>query len=95
MIKAGGKKVTLPDDAAKTKITLAQSEMTGGRMLLIILLAITVIGLILAIPLYFAAKKKRVNLAIKTKAGDTILVAASNNSEARLLQKYGDIGVFD
>ncbi|MFH1076059.1 MAG: hypothetical protein V1753_04350 [Pseudomonadota bacterium] len=51
VIKAGGKKVTLPDDAAKTKVTMIQNEMTGGRMLLIILLGITLIGLTLAIPL--------------------------------------------
>lgn len=95
VIKAGGKKITLPDDAVKTKITLAQDEMTAGRMLVIVLLAITVIGLILAIPLYFAGKKKRVNLAIKTRAGDTIMVAASNNNEAKLVQRFGDIGIFD
>ena len=94
VIKAGGRKITFPDDVEKTKATMVQNEMTGVRMLLIVLLAITLIGLILAIPLYFAGKKKRISLAIKTKDGQTITVAASNNYETKLLQKYVDIGVF-
>lgn len=95
VIRAGKKKITLPDDVEKTKITLVQNEMTGGRMFLIILLGITLIGLILAIPLYFAGKKKRLTMAIKTKAGDTLTIAASNNAETELLQRYADIGIFD
>jgi len=95
IIKVGPKKFTLPDDIEKTKVTSEQNEMTGGRMLLIVLLAITLIGLILAIPLYFAGKKKRTTMAFKAKSGDTFTVAASSNSEWKILQKYSGIGVFD
>lgn len=95
IIKAGSKKITLPDDVEKTKVTQTQNEMTGGRMFLILLLAITIIGLVLAIPLYFAGKKKRLTMAIKTKSGETLTIAVSNNYEWRLLQKYSDLGVFD
>lgn len=95
IIKVGSNKYTLPDDIEKTKITAQQNEMTGGRMLLIILLAITIIGLILAIPLYFAGKKKRMTMAFKAKSGDTFTVAATKNSEWEILQKYSGIGVFD
>ena len=95
VIKAGGKKITLPDDVEKTKVTQEQNEMTAGRMFLILLLAITIFGLVLAIPLYFAGKKKRMTMAIKTKTGDTLMVAASNNYEWGLLAKYAGVGAFD
>lgn len=95
VIKVGSRKFTLPDDIEKTKVTSEQNEMTGGRMLLIILLAITIIGLLLAIPLYFAGKKKRLTMALKAKSGETFSVVASNNSEWKVLQKYSGIGVFD
>jgi len=95
VLKVGKTKYKLPDDIEKTKITQEQNEMTGGRMLLIILLGITVIGLILAIPLYFAGKKKRVVMAFKAKDGHTFSVAAANNSEANMLQQYSALGVFD
>ena len=53
VIKLGSKKFTLPDDIEKTKVTSEQNEMTGGRMLLIILLAITIIGLLTCHPTIF------------------------------------------
>jgi uncharacterized membrane protein affecting hemolysin expression len=92
IINAGHKKITLPDDVEKTQVTQEQNEMTGGRMILIILLAVTVIGLLLAIPLYFAGKKKRMTMAIKTKAGETLYIAATTNREWNLLRKYAGIG---
>lgn len=95
VIKVGKNKYKLPDDIEKTKVTQEQNEMTGGRMLLIIILAITIIGLILAIPLYFAGKKKRVVMAFKANDGHTFSVAASNNSEAQMLQQYSALGAFD
>jgi len=95
VIKVGSKKFALPDDIAKAKITQQQIEMTGFRMLLIIILAITVIGLILAIPLYFAGKKKRLVMAFKGHTDETFSVAASNNKEWKILQKYSAIGTFD
>jgi hypothetical protein len=95
VIKAGGRKITLPDDVEKTKVTQEQKEMTGGRAFLIVLLAITVLGLVLAIPLYFAGKKKRMTMAIKTKTGDTLMVATDNNYEWGLLSKYAGLGTFD
>ena len=95
VIKAGGKKIKLPDDIAKSTITHEQNEMTGGRMLLIIILAITIIGLILAIPLYFAGKKKRVVMAFKTIEGDTFSVVATTNAETKMLGQYSAIGTFD
>ena len=53
------------------------------------------IGLILAIPLYFAGKRKRVTMAFKAKSGETFTVAASNNTEAKVIKKYAGIGIFD
>ena len=95
VIKAGGKKIKLPDDIAKSTITHEQNEMTGGRMILIIILAITIIGLILAIPIYFFSKKKRVVMAFKTIDGDTFSVVASTNAETKMLEQYSAIGTFD
>ena len=95
MLKVGKQKFVLPDDIAKAAMTAEQNEMTGLRMLLILLLSITVIGLILAIPLYFAGKRKRVTMAFKAKSGETFTVAASNNTEAKVIKKYAGIGIFD
>jgi hypothetical protein len=95
VIKAGKRKVTLPDDAAKTQVTQEENEMTAGRVLLIILLAVTVIGLVLAIPLYFAGKRKRVTMVIRTNDGETLHVAATNNREWKLLRGYAGIGALE
>ena len=38
-IKIGGKKYALPDDIEKSKVAQEKNEMTGGRLLVIILLA--------------------------------------------------------
>jgi len=95
ILKVGKSKFELPKDILKVKITTEKNEMTGLRMLLIIFLAITVIGLILAIPLYFSAKKKRVIMAFKTVNGETFSIATSNNYETKILSKYSSIGIFD
>ena len=95
MLKIGSQKFVLPDDIAKSQMAAEQNEMTGFRMILIILLSITVVGLILAIPLYFVGKRKRVTMVFKSKSGETFTIAASNNSEANVLKKYAGIGIFD
>jgi hypothetical protein len=95
VLKVGKNKFELPNDISKVKVTQEQSEMTGWRMLLIILLAITIIGLILAIPLYFAGKKKRMVMALKAVNGETFSVATSDNNETKILSKYSSIGVLD
>ena len=95
IIKVGENKFKLPSDSVTAKDTLDQREMTGLRMLLIVLLGITIIGLILAIPLYFAGKKKRMVMAFKAVNGETFSVATSDNNETKILSKYSSIGVFD
>ena len=94
VLKIGGTKYKLPDDISKTKVTQDQNEMTGGRMFLIIILGITVFGLILAIPMYFAGKKKRVVMAFLANDGHEFSVVASNNNEASMLQQYSGVGAF-
>lgn len=95
VIKVGNMKFSLPDDIARSQIAGYQDSMTGLRMLLIVILAITIIGIILAIPLYFAAKRKRLNMAFETRDGYTFTVASSSNAESKILQKYAGIGTFD
>lgn len=95
IIKVGRCKYKLPDDVSKSKIFSEQDNMTGWRMLVIIILAFTLIGIILAIPLYFAGKKKRFTMAFKMKDGETFSVFTTNNSEAEALRGYAGIGVFN
>lgn len=95
VIKVGRKKFKLPDDIAKTKITQEQNEMTGWRMLLIVFFALTIIGIVLAIPLYFVSKKKRLVMAFKSVSGDTFSVVATTNAETKMLQQYSAVGAFD
>ncbi|HOW76501.1 MAG TPA: hypothetical protein P5102_04795 [Candidatus Competibacteraceae bacterium] len=65
IIKVGAKKFSLPEDIVKTHVSAEQNEMTALRMLLIIVLAITLIGLLFAIPLYFLSKKKAAHYGIQ------------------------------
>lgn len=92
VFKVGKLKCEMPKDAARTRLTHEEEKMTFGRMLLLVLLAITVFGLILAIPLYFAFKKKRATLAVKTHDNITFVISAGSNREAKMLKKYSDIG---
>jgi len=95
IIKVGVKKFNLPGDISKTKVTMEQNEMTGVRALLIILLAITIIGLLLAIPLYFSGKRKRMNMAFKAKTGEIFTIAVSSNKEWKILKRYAGLGEFE
>ena len=95
ILKIGKDKFELPNDILKVKVTTENNEITAFRMLLIIILAFTIIGLILAIPLYLAAKKKRIVIALKVITGETFSIATSNNYETKILSKYSSIGVFD
>ena len=95
IIRVGDNKFTLPNDIENAKVTAPENELTAARMVLITLLAITLIGLILAIPLYIAGKKERMTMAFRAKSGDTFTLAVSDDSEWDILQQYTGIGVFD
>lgn len=95
VIIVGKNEYRLPNDIEKAKVTQEQNEMTGGRMLLIIILGVTIVGLLLVIPLYFAGKKKRVVMAFKANDGHVFSVAAVNNTEAQMVQQYSPLGAFE
>lgn len=95
MLKVGKSKYVLSKDIEKVKISHEQNELTGTRMLLIIILALTVIGLLLAIPMCLAAKKKRVVMAFLANDGESFSIMTSNNKETKILSKYSAIGAFE
>lgn len=92
VIKVGRKKFRLPADIAKTEVAAQQNEMTALRMIVILALALSMVGLVLAIPLYFIAKRKRMTLTVRAKTGETFTVATSRNAEWRMLRQYAGIG---
>lgn len=91
MLKVGGKKFILPDDIAKSQISSLEEKMTGFRAFIIVLLAVTTVGLIIAIPLYFAWKKHRVIMKMRGKTGEVFTVGAESNKETAILRKYDGI----
>jgi hypothetical protein len=93
VLKAGGKKFRLPTDIERSQVGSSQNEMTFWRAVLIVGLSVTVVGIFVAIPLYFAGKRKRMTLSIKAKTGETFTLAAERSSEWRLLQRYAGIGL--
>ncbi|MCR8922676.1 hypothetical protein NO559_07835 [Dasania sp. GY-MA-18] len=95
VIKVGKQKYVLAEDIIKSKITHSQNEISALRMLVIILLSITVVGLLLAIPLYFMGKKKRATAAFKAKDGTSFSVMSNSSKETAVLNKYSALGVFD
>ena len=92
IIKVGRKKIRLPQDIVKAKMGSQAIGLTWIRVLIIVLLGITVVGLVLAIPLFFMFKKKRLTISFETHDGETFSVMATSNREFKRLQAYSAIG---
>ena len=65
----GTKKYKLPKDVETVKLLSKDEKRTVGQLLILILLAVTLIGLILAIPLFIIWKRIDFTVGIKCKDG--------------------------
>ena len=67
--------------------TADNKELGAGRVLLIILLGATIIGLIIAIPMLLLARKRQVTYQITTNDGKEFL-AVADRAEGKILDQY-------
>jgi hypothetical protein len=89
-IKADGEVYKLSDNIKELRLIEKQEEKSLITLFLIILLALTIIGLIFAIPLLMTHKKIKAIVAIKMKSG-LAFVAQADAREWSILSKYQTI----
>ncbi|MDI3489920.1 MAG: hypothetical protein PWP11_1197 [Thauera sp.] len=87
LLKVSGRVYKLKQDVAQLKLISKDESRSGWTLLLIVLLAITIIGLILAIPLLMSYKKVQAIVAIKLTDG-TAFVGMADKAEWATLSKY-------
>lgn len=90
----GTTKYKLLKDVETIKLLNKDESRTVGQYILILLLAFTLIGLILAIPLFFIWKKVDFTVGIKAKDGKKF-VAQGNSKDWIVLKKYVGMGSLD
>lgn len=87
VLQVAGKTYVLSSDISELHILSKEESRSAGQMFLILLLGITIIGLIIAIPMLIAHKKIDAQMAIKMTDG-TAFVAHVDRAEWKALLKY-------
>ncbi len=90
----GTKKYKIPKDVETIKLLNKDEKRTVGQLLVIIILAVTLIGLILAIPLFIIWKRIDFTVGIKGKDGKKF-VAQGDASDWKVLKKFVGLGSLD
>ncbi len=87
-------KYKIPKDVETIKLLNKDEKRTVGQLLILIILALTLIGLILAIPLFVIWKRIDFTVGVKTKDGKKF-TAQGNASDWKILKKYVGLGSLD
>tara|TARA_Y100001933_G_C18663753_1_gene423915 strand:- start:32 stop:406 length:375 start_codon:yes stop_codon:yes gene_type:complete len=90
----GTKKYKLPKDVETVKLLSKDEKRTVGQLLILILLAVTLIGLILAIPLFIIWKRIDFTVGIKCKDGKKF-VAQGDAADWKVIKKFVGLGSLD
>jgi hypothetical protein len=91
VVQVGKDTFALPDDIAKMKLLNKEESRSFVQMLGIIILGLTIIGLIIAIPWLAAHKNHGATLGIQTKSGKRFVFVA-DNAAWKILKQYVGIG---
>ena len=96
-IKTGvfrSKKFKVPQDFKTLKLLNKDEKRTVMQLLVLLILAITIIGLLLAIPLFVIWRDVSFTIGIETNDG-TKFVAQGDSAEWKILQKFIGVGAID
>jgi hypothetical protein len=96
-IKTGmfeSKKYKLPNDIETIKLLNKDEQRTIGQLIILIILAVTIIGLILAIPLFVIWKRIDFTIGVKTKDGKKF-VAQGDANDWKVAKKFIGLGALE
>ena len=89
VIEVGNDTFVLPDDIVKVKLLNKEESRSFIQMLGIILLGLTIIGLIIALPWLAAHKNHGATLGVQTKSGKRFVFVTDNAAWKELKQYVG------
>lgn len=81
------KSYRLPQDVAAFELLSNKNFHSFEQWIIMVVLALTGVGLLIAVPVYFLAKKKRFTVRLKPKHG-TPIVIEGNKEDWKELQPY-------
>ncbi len=81
------KSYRLPQDISSFELLTNQNYHSFEQWLIMIVLSLTVVGLLISIPMYFLAKKKRFTVRVKPKHAEAILIEG-NKHDWKELEPY-------
>lgn len=81
------KSYRLPQDVGAFEVLSTKNFHSFEQWVIMIVLALTVVGLLIAAPMYFLAKKKHFTVRLKPKHG-TPIVIEGNKEDWKELQPY-------
>lgn len=96
-IKSGIMQATsfrIPKDIETLKLLNKDEQRTAGQLAIIIIFAITLYGLIIAIPLFILWKRIDFTIGVKTKDGKKF-IAQGDASDWKLAKKFIGLGAME
>ena len=87
-------KYKIPKDIETIKLLNKDEKRTVGQLIVLIILGITIIGLLLAIPLFFIWKRIDFTIGVKTKDGKKF-IAQGDASDWNVVKKFVGLGSMD
>ncbi len=87
-------KYKIPKDIETIKLLNKDEKRTAGQLIVLIILGITIIGLLLAIPLFVIWKRIDFTIGVKTKDGKKF-VAQGDASDWSIVKKFVGLGSMD
>jgi hypothetical protein len=90
----GTTKFKIPKDIETIKLLNKDEQRTIGQLIVLILLALTIFGLIIAIPLFVIWKRIDFTIGVKTKDGRKF-VAQGDASDWKIVKKYIGLGTLN
>lgn len=85
---------SIPQDIETLKLLNKDEQRTIGQLLIIVILAVTVIGLLLAIPLFILWKRVTFTIGVKTRDGKKF-VAQGDGDDWKIAKKFIGLGALD
>lgn len=92
VLQVAGKTYTLSKDVEEMHVLQKEESKSAVSMILILLLGVTIIGLIIAIPMLIAHKKVLAVVGIKFKDG-VAFVGTADKGEWQTLSKYQPVAL--
>jgi hypothetical protein len=90
----GTQKYKIPKDIETIKLLNKDEKRTAGQLIILIILAITIVGLLLAIPLFVIWKRIDFTIGVKTKDGKKF-VAQGDAADWKIIKKFVGLGSLD